>query len=173
MLGTPPALILSQDQTLHKKPYGALNKLSNLRRRFRSDARSDHVDPQGPRSSKSCTGCVWRGPVEPVTSLLAAQIISRPPGQTKNAFRRLVCLAGRRPTDLCATALFSFQGTNSEHQPFSDRITDRTERAWRQSHDAQNSTASAASSIAPRQKPVDDVWTRLPCGITPSTTPVG
>jgi len=34
------------------------------------------------------------------------------PAKTKNALRRFV-LGGQRPTDLCATALFSFQGTNA------------------------------------------------------------
>lgn len=40
---------------------------------------------------------------------------------------------GRRPTDLCATALFSFQGTDASARPVSDRITDRTKGARRQS----------------------------------------
>jgi hypothetical protein len=48
------------------------------------------------------------------------------------ADRAPVC-PGRRPTDLCATALFSFQGTDASAQPISDRITDRTGEAWRQS----------------------------------------
>jgi len=48
------------------------------------------------------------------------------------ADRAPACL-GRRPTDLCATALFSFQGTDASAQPVSDRITDRTVGARRQS----------------------------------------
>jgi hypothetical protein len=48
------------------------------------------------------------------------------------AGRAPVC-SGRRPTDLCATALFSFQGTDASAQPISDRITDRTGEARRQS----------------------------------------
>ena len=31
VLGTPPALVLSQDQTLHKKSYGAFDRLPKLR----------------------------------------------------------------------------------------------------------------------------------------------
>jgi hypothetical protein len=57
------------------------------------------------------------------------------PRQTKTrtlAGPRTACL-GRRPTDLCATALFSFQGTDASARPFSDRITDRTGGARRQS----------------------------------------
>ena len=41
--------------------------------------------------------------------------------------------SGRRPTDLCATALFSFQGTDAAAKPITGRITDRTVGARRQS----------------------------------------
>ncbi len=42
---------------------------------------------------------------------------------------------GRRPTDLCATALFSFQGTNTKAKPHSGWIIDRTGLVRLQSHD--------------------------------------
>src|SRR6266404_8921824 len=40
-----------------------------------------------------------------------------------------------RPTDLCATALFSFQGTNATAEPRPDWIVDHTEEARHWSHD--------------------------------------
>lgn len=56
------------------------------------------------------------------------------------------CLLPRwRPTDLCATVLFSFQGTNADAGPISDRITDRTGWASVQSHDGYLSTVTPAS----------------------------
>jgi hypothetical protein len=57
------------------------------------------------------------------------------PGANKNAglSDRALPALGRRPTDLCATALFSFQGTDASARPASDRITDRTKGARRQS----------------------------------------
>ena len=64
--------------------------------------------------------------------------------QTKNAFRRL-CLQVQRPTDLCATALFSFQGTNADTRPawtalrpawkHSQAVEADSVERWRQSHD--------------------------------------
>ena len=45
----------------------------------------------------------------------------------------LLRLAFWRPTDLCATVLFSFQGTDAYAQPILDRINDRTTEARRQS----------------------------------------
>jgi len=54
--------------------------------------------------------------------------------QKRGPFRdRAPICPGRRPTDLCATALFSFQGTDASARPVSDRITDRTKGARRQS----------------------------------------
>ena len=42
VLGTPPALVLSQDQTLHKKFYGALLKVAlKIRAPFKNHLRSD------------------------------------------------------------------------------------------------------------------------------------
>jgi hypothetical protein len=57
------------------------------------------------------------------------------PRTNKNAglSDRALPALGRRPTDLCATALFSFQGTDASARPVSDRITDRTKGARRQS----------------------------------------
>ena len=58
----------------------------------------------------------------------------KPRRQTKNAYYGASYLrSGRRPTDLCATALFSFQGTDAAAKPITDRITDRTVGAKRQS----------------------------------------
>ncbi len=62
---------------------------------------------------------------------------------------------GRRPTDLCATALFSFQGTDASARSDSDRITDRTKGARRQSQRSidyhRASTVSTLSqAICPR-----------------------
>src|ERR1700687_4066390 len=53
----------------------------------------------------------------------------------KRGLRRAFDRSVRRPTDLCATVLFSFQGADACARPFTDRITDRTGKAWRQSHD--------------------------------------
>ena len=56
------------------------------------------------------------------------------PEQTKTRLLRDRALpAWWRPTDLCATALFSFQGADAAAQPCSDRIFDRTGEARRQS----------------------------------------
>lgn len=60
-------------------------------------------------------------------------LLSRPNKQKRGPFGTAHCLNGRRPTDLCATALFSFQGTDASAKPFSDRIFDRTGEARRQS----------------------------------------
>ena len=43
VLGTPPALVLSQDQTLHKKSYGALIMAPKIRFVFRLDRESNHL----------------------------------------------------------------------------------------------------------------------------------
>jgi hypothetical protein len=61
VLGTPPALVLSQDQTLHKKFYGALEKwLSNFARSFIIVRETIHssingVDPFAGERAKKCT----------------------------------------------------------------------------------------------------------------------
>lgn len=77
----------------------------------------------------------WCGyPVEPgIRGTRPSQ--SHEPGTNKNAglSDRALPALGRRPTDLCATALFSFQGTDASARPVSDRITDRTKGARRQS----------------------------------------
>jgi len=55
--------------------------------------------------------------------------------QQKSGFRRAFVRLSQRPTDLCATALFSFQGTNASAGPFIGRIVDRTAGARRPSHE--------------------------------------
>jgi hypothetical protein len=92
--------------------------------------------PRGGRRNHKLGGCDARcgHPVEPGEP--QHRILVLAPRTNKKRDPRgaahLVC-PGRRPTDLCATALFSFQGTDASARPVSDRITDRTEGAWRQS----------------------------------------
>ena len=58
---------------------------------------------------------------------------------------RTCCCSDWRPTDLCATVLLSFQGTNTNVWPNPDRITDRTGKARRQSHGVYPSTLGIES----------------------------
>ena len=144
MLGTPPALILSQDQTLHKI-HGAFDSSifadwsahRSLGKPCDSDCESESTARlNDDRSVINCSGSIpWCGhPVEPESPQHESHD-SHKPGQTKTwPFRNHAPVwPGRRPTDLCATALFSFQGTDASAQPISDRITDRTGEARRQS----------------------------------------
>ena len=91
VLGTPPALVLSQDQTLHKKFYGVMMYMALKFRCAFSDAIADCIaiilannDSRIVRS-RDCSKTL------PVNDLV---------------------LRGRRPTDLFAAVLFSFQGAN-------------------------------------------------------------
>jgi hypothetical protein len=69
-------------------------------------------------------------------------------GKQKRGFRRaFLCFSGWRPTDLCATVLLSFQGTNTDARPILDRITDRTIGARRQSHGSHGSIAVNRSQL--------------------------
>ena len=55
--------------------------------------------------------------------------------QTKKRLAPHVCpFSVRRPTNLCVTALLSFQGTNADPKTLSDPGFDRDEKAWRRSH---------------------------------------
>ena len=87
VLGTPPALVLSQDQTLHKKFYGALKMALKIRVLFSEPLAKRFTPRMG--ASRNCTCLAMLKDI---------------------ALRR--SLKRRRPTDLCAAALFSFQGAS-------------------------------------------------------------
>jgi len=72
------------------------------------------------------------------------------PRTNKNAglSDRALPALSRRPTDLCATALFSFQGTDASARPVSDRITDRTKGARRQSQRSIDYHRASTKSMA-------------------------
>ena len=143
VLGTPPALILSQDQTLHKilmEPLMALNFADYINRtRLRLELVLSHTARLGSVRKALVINCTLgrsscKKPVEPGFCDLPSYISINP--KIKNALRRL-SFRIQRPTDLCATALFSFQGTNTNASPYRAGSFDRTGVARRQSHDEQ------------------------------------
>ena len=87
------------------------------------------------RRNHKLGGCDARcgHPVEPGEPQHRILVLAPKQTKTRPTRGRAPVCPGRRPTDLCATALFSFQGTDASARPVSDRITDRTEGAWRQS----------------------------------------
>jgi hypothetical protein len=153
VLGTPPALILSQDQTLHKTlcPVWRPEKLVGA---VCGSKLADQADPD--RSGSTTLALRRTRPVKCTVTPLDARnggAGSRSGGLNslkRIANKKAACaasclLSGWRPTDLCATALFSFQGTNADVWPYPDRITDRTEGGGRQSHDRYLSTRTRGS----------------------------
>jgi hypothetical protein len=98
VLGTPPALVLSQDQTLHKTSLWSLEAALKIRIALRN----------------ACETFPWSFDFG-ATRLrfrMTRQKIVRSRDSKDIAMRR--CLLRRRPTDLCAAALFSFQGPKPE-----------------------------------------------------------
>jgi hypothetical protein len=171
VLGTPPALILSQDQTLHKtlarispeKLIGAVwarnaptrlpavgSPLRPARLGRTGRARSIRTGQKPSRNRRSR-----------VAELLTHSI-SENEGKQKRGLRRASPAPIRRPTDLCATALLSFQGTNTDARPCSDRITDRTEGACRQSHGRYDNTGPERRQGKIVEPPGDACSTRSP-----------
>jgi hypothetical protein len=99
------------------------------------ESRSSPIASRRPAFVINCTGLVLGAGLPGGAGGTAARILLIFDPTNKNAAladRAPVC-SGRRPTDLCATALFSFQGTDAFARPISDRITDRTKGARRQS----------------------------------------
>ena len=163
VLGTPPALILSQDQTLHKNSWsfeqalfsltGRTNPIARARRSIRIASPDLAVAFRRRRRHKLYGTRAWCG----TSRWSRGNRSTNPthlanPKTNKNAdlSDRALPALGRRPTDLCATALFSFQGTDASARPISDRITDRTKGARRQSQRSIDYHRAEAKSTSKR-----------------------
>ena len=107
----------------------------SLHRSTRSANPGLAAPPYGGRLRHSSCGIrTWCGrPVEPESPQYEPHDSQTRTNKNAALSSRAPVCPGRRPTDLCATALFSFQGTDASAQPISDRITDRTGEARRQS----------------------------------------
>jgi len=107
----------------------------SLHRSTRSANPGLAAPPYGGRLRHSSCGIrTWCGrPVEPESPQHEPHDSQTRTNKNAALSSRAPVCPGRRPTDLCATALFSFQGTDASAQPISDRITDRTGEARRQS----------------------------------------